>query len=406
MIKFLDTNILLNPSYLDALRNSSEKFLISSETIKELENIKVSASKDSDVKFRARKAVRFLKDNTELYHVIVVSQRHLDICTRHNMPITPDNLIISSASEYKESEFVTNDLFCGLIAKDIFDLRLGEIEVQDKEAYKGYKTVDTTDEDLAAIYSNMSLNRFDCNINEYLLLRNGSEEIVDKLKWTGTYFEQVKYKQINNAFVGKIKPRNIEQELAFDLLQDDITKVKVLRGKAGSGKDFLMASTALDLIHKRKFDKIIWIRNNISVKNSKDIGFLPGTKDDKLKPFAMPFADHVGGEDGLDMLLGQGKIVIEHFGSIRGRDFKNSIIICSEAENMTKEHIQLLITRIGDGSELWINGDIKQVDDHVFENNNGLVAIVNGLKNNPLFGYVELQKTERSKVAELADLLD
>ena len=120
----------------------------------------------------------------------------------------------------------------------------------------------------------------------------------------------------------------------------------------------------------------------------------------------MLLADHVGGKDGLEYLIKQDKINIEHLGFIRGRDFKNSIIMCSEAENLTKQHVQLLIGRVGEGSTLWLDGDFKQVDSKVFEENSGLGAAVDKLKGHPMFGYVHLDKSERSATAALADLLD
>lgn len=154
------------------------------------------------------------------------------------------------------------------------------------------------------------------------------------------------------------------------------------------------------------FELIVYVRNNIEVKNSKPIGHLPGSYNEKLLPFAMPLADHLGGVDGLELMIGHGKIEIVHLGFIRGRDIKNSIIICSEAENMTKEHIQLLLGRVGEGSSLWINGDFKQCDADVFRENSGLMTAVNKLKGHPRFGYVKLLKTERSETAAMADLLD
>lgn len=116
--------------------------------------------------------------------------------------------------------------------------------------------------------------------------------------------------------------------------------------------------------------------------------------------------EEVGGVDGLELMIGHGKIEIVHLGFIRGRDIKNSIIICSEAENMTKEHIQLLLGRVGEGSSLWINGDFKQCDAEVFRQNSGLMVAVDKLKGHPRFGYVKLLKTERSETAAMADLLD
>ena len=120
----------------------------------------------------------------------------------------------------------------------------------------------------------------------------------------------------------------------------------------------------------------------------------------------MPLADHLGGVDGLNLLITQGKIELQHFGYIRGRSLSNCIVLCSEAENMTKEHMQLLISRIAENSTLWINGDYNQIDDLVFENNNGLIQAINILKGNELFGHVELSITERSATANLSSLFD
>ena len=167
-----------------------------------------------------------------------------------------------------------------------------------------------------------------------------------------------------------------------------------------------MASQAIHYVLNGKYNKIIWLRNNIEVKDSKQIGFLPGTLSEKILPYAMPLADHLGGLDGLNLLITQGKIELQHLGFVRGRDLRDSIIICSEAENMTKSHLQLIISRMGENTTLWVNGDYKQVDDYVFENNNGLIKSINMLKGNELFGHVTLEITERSKSAELASLLD
>ena len=177
-------------------------------------------------------------------------------------------------------------------------------------------------------------------------------------------------------------------------------KVKVVM------KDFLMSAAAVDLIKNQKFDKIVYVRNNIEVKNSKPIGFLPGSSDNKLLPFAMPLAENLGGVDALELMMDQGLVEVTHLGFIRGRNIRNAIILCSEAENMTKEHIQLLIGRVGEGSTLWLNGDFKQCDGKVFEDNNGLLRAVDKLKGHRRFGYVKLIKTERSETAAMADLLD
>lgn len=273
--------------------------------------------------------------------------------------------------------------------------------------YLGYKTI-TTDEDLIweAIYSESTKNIFDCLENEYVYIVSPSTENYDILKWSDGKYKKLAYKTINNNFVDKIKPRNIQQQMAFDLLQSKTETIKVITGRFGSGKTFLMVANALQAIHDNKFEKIVWVRNNVGVKDTKDIGALPGNTIDKIFPYVMPLADHVGGVDGIEMLMRQGKLEVQHLGFIRGRDIKNSIILCSEAENLTKQHVQLLIGRVGEGSSLWLDGDFKQVDSKIFEENSGLNIAIDKLKGNKLFGFVHLEKSERSETAALADLLD
>ena len=274
------------------------------------------------------------------------------------------------------------------------------------EEYLGFKEVTLSDEELALIYQKTPGYNLGCLKNEYLVVHNKSGEVADHFCWNGTHFVQVPYKQINSRFGGKVKPRNTQQRLALDMLYNPEITINMLGGKFGTGKTFIMAATAMDLLERGKFEKLVYVRNNIEVKDSKPIGYLPGTSNEKLMPFAMPLADHIGGVEALEMMINQGKIEIVHFGQIRGRDLKNSIIMCSEVENMTKEHIQLLIGRVGEGSVLWLDGDVKQVDMEVFRQNSGMQIALERLQGHHRFGYVKVLKTERSDTAAMADLLD
>lgn len=273
--------------------------------------------------------------------------------------------------------------------------------------YNGYKEYHfSSDEEMAGFYENLTENRLSLYTNQYCLLYSPDGILTDKIRWDGSKNVAITYKNINNDYTGKVKPRNIQQELLFDLLQNDEITIKVSTGTYGTGKDFTMIANAVQMLKNNKCEKLIWVRNNVEVKNTNPIGFLPDGMRDKLLPFAMPLADHLGGIAGLEMFINQNKIEIQHLGFIRGRDIKNSIVYCSEAENMTKEHIQLLIGRIGEKSSLWLNGDFKQTDSKVFDENNGLCILINKLKGHKRFGVVRLIKTERSETAALADLLD
>ena len=401
-IRFYDTNAIL------ADCTDISNVIISSKTLEELKNIKTSSHKDNDIKYKARVAVRTIREQKP--EIIVVQKSDYDKIEELGLEITNDNLIIASAWRYSQENpivFVTNDILCRLIAEEYFKLNVISICEKSSDNYKGYIDYHfSTDEEIAEFYSNMQKNTLGLMINQYAILYNTNGEIIDKVKWDGTYNKTISYKPISNDFVGKVKPRNIQQELCFDMLQDNKSTIKVIRGNFGTGKDYLMVTHAIQLIKQNKYDKLIWIRNNVEVKDTNPIGFLPNDMKSKLLPFAMPLADHLGGESGLEMFINQGKIEIQHLGFIRGRNITNSIIYCSESENMTKEHMQLLIGRVADGSTLWINGDNKQIDDKVFERNNGLSILVDKLKGNRKFATVTLQKTERSETAALADILD
>ena len=207
-------------------------------------------------------------------------------------------------------------------------------------------------------------------------------------------------------YLGTIKPRNTQQNLVLDMLQDKSTKVKLVKGVYGSGKDYLMLSQALSLVEKGKFDKIVFIRPNITVADLPDIGALPGTADEKLAWTLGPFLDKVGGHEGVNMLIHSGQLEVVPLIFIRGRSFSNSIIYVTEGQNMTTEITKLILGRVGEGSELWINADNRQTDKKVFERDNGVRKLVDKLTGHPLFGYVYMPLTERSDVANLANLLD
>lgn len=148
-----------------------------------------------------------------------------------------------------------------------------------------------------------------------------------------------------------ITPRNAEQVCAIDLLHDNNKTVKLITGRWGSGKTMMLVTAALEALNKGKFERIIWLRNNVDVANTKDLGALPGEVNDKLLPFLGPFIDHAG-KAKVECMLNNGLLVIEPLQSLRGRNFQNTLIMCSEAENLTKSHLQLIIARAADGSEV------------------------------------------------------
>lgn len=443
-MKFYDTSALLDlpPDTLLA-----QQFLIADITLYELEDIKTSGKKDEATKAKARTVTRLLAEHPTAYTVVSIDYTQL-VWILNDVPIKDNNdgTIMAAARWYlnelqnkldnlpKELDadssneaaelttlidsfcFVTSDLSCFNLAQQVMKLPC-ELSLDCGGAhndYTGWTEVPMDqggEEALAMAYSKdiEQKNLFDTPTNGYVLIPNAAADgNTAGLRWDGSRYVPIKYKKISNRFTGDIRPRNNQQKLAFDMLQNDDITVKMLAGTFGSGKTMLMVSSAIDMIEKHKFDKLIWIRNNIEVKNTKELGALPGTMLEKLgaASFAGPLADHLGGESGLEYWIKNGQVEVAHLGFIRGRDYKNAILLVSEAENLTKEHIQLLLGRVGEGSMLWLDGDLKQTDEAVFENNSGMRKAISALTGNPHFAYVYMPKTERSETAQLADLLD
>ena len=274
--------------------------------------------------------------------------------------------------------------------------------------YKGYRELNLDDEKLAHFYNNKEAwaELYMMKENQYLLIKDSTGEVVDKYCFQNGVLRQVLFQKLGGSHTGAIKPRNPQQACLFDMLKDKTSKIKLVTGRFGSGKTLAMTNAALELIEKGKFERIVWVRNNVSVKDAPEIGYLPGTEIDKLMPYVMPLADHAGGEDGIRKMLEDGTLEVIPLGHLRGRSLRNSIVFCTECENLTRQHIQLLMGRIDEGSQLWLDGDTKQRDRAIFEQSAGLEKMVERLAGNKLFAHIHLEKSERSEVAALADLLD
>lgn len=407
-VKFYDTSALLGGAAID------ENVFISPTVIDELEHVKTNSLKDEKVKYKARALVRNLMINTT-YKTHIFSQKQINkLLKKYDfLAAKADSRIICEALLLNKTYnviFITQDACQYLIVKERFpELK---VEYYEEEKHKsnlwtGYEEITLSTSQLDSLYSSPEENILELNTHEYAIIHEyGKEdEISDIIKWNGKNYSTINYKPIRNDYFGTIKPRNPHQEIFFDLLQDHSIPIKLGRGGYGTGKSFCALVYALHQVQNGKFKKIVFIRNNIEVANSKTLGALPGTQYEKLLPFLMPIADILGSEDILHSYIDQGIIEPIHVGFLRGRSFSDSIIIVDEAENLTAEIVKLILGRVGEKSELILLGDEHQTDMDVFKRNGGIAAMINSLKGHELFGTIELQKPERSRVAEVASLI-
>jgi PhoH-like ATPase len=207
-----------------------------------------------------------------------------------------------------------------------------------------------------------------------------------------------------------IRALNKEQQFALELLRDDDIKVVTLVGRAGTGKTLLALAVGLEkVIEETTYTRLLVTRPVMPMGN--DLGYLPGTKEEKLRPWIQPiydnleflFRDCAEPFDLMEDLTHRGVLEMEALTYIRGRSIPRQFIICDEAQNLTPLMIKTLITRVGEGTKIVFTGDPEQIDHPYLDaSSNGLSYLVEKLKGEEIAGHVTLFKGERSKVAELA----
>ncbi|MFC4320321.1 PhoH family protein [Litchfieldia salsa] len=249
--------------------------------------------------------------------------------------------------------------------------------------------------------------------NQFIVMKDslgGSASAIGVVDSTG---KKVKKLIFNHEHIWGIRSRNAQQTMAFELLLRKDIPLVTLIGKAGTGKTLLaLAAGLMQTEDLGEYKKLLVARPIVPV--GKDLGFLPGEKEEKLRPWMQPIYDNLEylfntkkpGE--LDAILaGMGSIEVEALTYIRGRSIPEQFIIIDEAQNLTKHEVKTILTRVGEKSKIVLMGDPEQIDHpYLDEYNNGLTYVVEKFKEQKIAGHIRLVKGERSGLAQLAaDLL-
>jgi len=302
----------------------------------------------------------------------------------------------------------------GLIAEDFLSDRVVEVN----DVYTGFEEVYVDKEVLDRFYEKGELPLSEVSAHrlyphEFIILKDAlgsSASALGRVDQQGQKLRKLVYDQ---EHMWGIKARNVQQLMATELLlRDDISLVTMI-GKAGTGKTLLaLAAGLLQTEDFHKFNKLLVARPIVPV--GKDIGYLPGEKQEKLRPWMQPIFDNLeylfnvkkpGELD--DILAGMASIEVEALTYIRGRSIPDQFIIIDEAQNLTKHEVKTILTRVGERSKIVLMGDPAQIDHpYLDEYNNGLTYVVEKFKDQTIAGHVRLMKGERSGLAQLAaDLL-
>ena len=318
-----------------------------------------------------------------------------------------------------------------LITKDytlqLLSMQLG-VPVQDYKTdqtftnclYKGYSKLKVATELIDKIY-----NKGQIKFNKIGFENNESEKAVDMVN--NQFFELKSYDNNKTALVrfndGKFKlikknrhihgitPKNREQLFVADLLLSEGISLVTISGISGTGKTLLSLVAGLEQVSNlNRYHKLIITRPTVSLGN--EIGFLPGSLEEKLKPWMKPIYDNIdyitdgNAEEVIEGLKSYNKLQIEPLQYIRGRSMPHQFIIIDEAQNLSPKQIKAVISRAGEGTKIVLTGDIEQIDQpYLSKRSNALSYVIDKFKGEDNYGHVEMVKSERSRLAEQASKL-
>tara|TARA_Y100000592_G_scaffold30536_2_gene48608 strand:+ start:14082 stop:15410 length:1329 start_codon:yes stop_codon:yes gene_type:complete len=336
----------------------------------------------------------------------------------------PDHMIIATATAVRQEStrktcVVSRDInmrvICDSIGMPSEDYTTERVVHSSDELYSGLAVHLVDDQVIDRFYDDEDILIGEDEVegewhpNQYVLMVSNANEKKTCLGRFYTHFQPIKKIVHSKIPDWKISSRNKEQAFAIDLLMDPSVKVVSLVGRAGSGKTLCAIAAGLQQtigLRENPYDRMIVSRPVQPL--GKDIGFLPGTMEEKMLPWLMPIQDNLqflvgGNRNTLQMYMDQGKIEIEALTYIRGRSIANAFIIIDEAQNLTAHEIKTIMTRVGEGTKIVLTGDIEQIDNvYVNETSNGLAHAVEKFKEYPIAGHVTFTKGERSEVATLA----
>lgn len=302
----------------------------------------------------------------------------------------------------------------GLISEDFLSDRV----VENDHIYTGFIEVYVPIEQLNKFYEKGELQLADIANhpfypNQFVVMKDALGSSSSAIGMVDRLGKKVKKLIFDYDHIWGIKPRNVQQTMALELLLRKDMPLVSLIGKAGTGKTLLaLAAGLMQTEDYGEYKKLLVARPIVPV--GKDLGFLPGEKEEKLRPWMQPIYDNleylfnVKKPGELDAILaGMGSIEVEALTYIRGRSIPDQFIIIDEAQNLTKHEVKTILTRVGEGSKIVLMGDPEQIDHPYLDAyNNGLTYVVERFKDQMISGHVKLIKGERSGLAQLAaDLL-
>ncbi|EOC99515.1 PhoH family protein [Caldisalinibacter kiritimatiensis] len=360
---------------------------------------------------------------------IEINHRNLKQVRHYFHEVNNDNLILAVALnlqlEEKEKEspkeviLVSKDILVrikadtlGVAAQDYLSDKI----VRFDDMYRGYEIINVPTLIIDKFYNDGFLDTTISPFNKYIFYPHQFLILKDELgssKSAIVYYDSHMRKLFplhsGDKAIWGIYPRNAQQKMALELLLDDNIPLVTLTGRAGTGKTLLALVAGLYKTEELSLYRKLLVARPV-VPLGKDIGYLPGDKEEKLRPWMQPIYDNLEfifnkheGNDIEDIVAGIRGLEVEALTFIRGRSIPNEFIIIDEAQNLTKHEVKTIVSRVGENSKIVLVGDPEQIDHPYLDStNNGLTYVIEKFKDYEEAGHVMFEKGERSRLAELA----
>ncbi len=420
----IDTNVLIHRS--DAILSFRDnEIVLPLWVLEELDQLKTDRGERGR---NARAAIRFLDEvsrNGDIQEGVKLENGSiLRVALTHAAEVPADlkqdradNKIILTAYQLKQQGrrvfFVSKDINARVKASAV-GVKAVDYEKQKfkiSSLYEGCRDMTASAEQIEALNKAGRLEwSEELHANEFLTLREKGQSSLHLTQWRDQEKELIRVPSSLGTVQG-VRPLNPRQRMAFHLLLDDSVPLVTMVGMAGTGKTLLaLASGLRKVLGERVYGRVLIARPIIPM--GKDLGYLPGAKDEKMSPWMQPLFDNLEyilsvqeqqGFKSVEQMMSSKVIEIEALTYIRGRSLPRQFIIIDEAQNLSPHEVKTIVSRAGEGTKVILTGDPYQIDSPYLDaDSNGLTYLVETLKGSPLFGHITLDKTERSPLAELA----
>jgi len=440
----VDTNVLLSDP--EALFSFEENNIILPLIV--IEELDRHKDRQDEVGRNARETVRKISDLTRINKNLregiplfcggtlrILSEDDVNPSRNQTLPSelyvekeSGDNSIITLCKGYlakytnEKVILVTRDTLlrikCNVLGIECEDYKKQQATSSISKLYSGVKTLEG-DFDIDTLYTDKAIDLTDDEIdeakllpNQFIILKNTQDGKTGLVRYVSK--ADPLYIVDDVMKVGKLEAKNKEQRFALQLLLDPDVKLVTLSGLAGCGKTLLSIAAGLEqVIEKKRYKSLVVCRPVQPL--GRDIGFLPGTIEEKMEPWVAPIKDNLrflisnsgkrsrNVEEALNIYFEDGTIEVEAMTFIRGRSISNAFMIIDEAQNLNVHELKTILTRVGEGTKIVLTGDVEQIDNtYVDSLSNGLTVAIERFKEHEIAGHVTLTKGERSELATLA----